>query len=108
MPPRYPSNTNGPKKLNIGTGVKKLPASSASVAIPTIRGPKGEKFSAIANEIDSNYNLRDADQNEGTTKLITLYQLSNGDKIKFVASGTKDAGTPVLVPAKTRLFMKVH
>jgi len=68
----------------------------------------GSGYSAISTEIDSNYNTRDGDQDEGTTQLDTLYYLNSGDKIKFVASGTSDTGSPALVPNKTRLVIVTH
>ena len=62
----------------------------------------GGGYSELTNHTASNYNLRDTDQNTGSTALSTMLALSAGDKLKFQITGDTD-GTAVLMTGGTIL-----
>jgi hypothetical protein len=62
----------------------------------------GGGYSELTDHTSSNYNLRDTDQNTGSTVLSTMLTLAAGDKLKFQITGDTD-GTAVLTTAGTIL-----
>ena len=62
----------------------------------------GSGYSELTNHTASNYNLRDSDQNTGSTVLSTMLTLAAGDKLKFQITGDTD-GNAVLMTGGTIL-----
>lgn len=66
----------------------------------------GGGFSAVANEIISNYASRDTDQDTGGTMFSTLYEFSANDELQFRATGDND-GTCTIAAGTQINIMKV-
>lgn len=63
----------------------------------------GSGYSELTDHISSNYNLRDNDQDTGSTVLSTMLTLAAGDKLKFQVTGDTDGIFAPLMTAGTIL-----
>ena len=67
----------------------------------------GSGFSTNANYRANNYATRDADQNDGSTTTVFLYEFAAGEKIRIHAFGVTDGGAAANINTElTRIIIK--